>query len=159
MVFHWSLRDSKFPQVSRTLVSILAVHNNPVVWMVTTRPPASESSRPFNNPLVTVAKALITFGIINIFRFHCFFFCFFFFHFLSKFEVLVLLFTFFQFYSVVSSYSKFQNFILFLLLLIAIRSGLLSEIRWSVSMSKYLRSLCVCYFLGQVLGCAYNICP
>ena len=34
MVFHWSLSDSKFPQVSRTLLSILSVFNNTVVWMV-----------------------------------------------------------------------------------------------------------------------------
>ena len=32
MVFHWRLSDSKSPQVSRTLLSILAVFNNAVVW-------------------------------------------------------------------------------------------------------------------------------
>ena len=32
MVFHWSLSDSKSPQVSRTLLNILAVLNNAVVW-------------------------------------------------------------------------------------------------------------------------------
>ena len=42
------------PQVSRTLLSILTVLNNAVVWMVSTRPPNSKSSGPFNNPLVTV---------------------------------------------------------------------------------------------------------
>ena len=31
MVFRWRLSDSKSPQVSRTLLSILAVFNNPVV--------------------------------------------------------------------------------------------------------------------------------
>ena len=41
MVFHWSLSDSKSPQVSRTLLSILAVLNNAVVWIVSTRPPTS----------------------------------------------------------------------------------------------------------------------
>ena len=40
MVFHSSLGD-KTPQVSRTLLSILAVINNAVVWMVSTRPPTS----------------------------------------------------------------------------------------------------------------------
>ena len=54
MVFHWSLSDSKSPQVSRTLLSILAVLNNAVVWMVSTRPPTSKSSSPFHNPLVNV---------------------------------------------------------------------------------------------------------
>ena len=34
MVFHWRLGDSKSPQVSRTLLSILAVFNNAVVWRV-----------------------------------------------------------------------------------------------------------------------------
>ena len=51
MVFHWRLSDSKSPKVSRTPLSILAVFNNAVVWMVYTRPPTSKSSRPFNNPL------------------------------------------------------------------------------------------------------------
>ena len=40
-------------------------------------------------------------------------------------------------------------------LLIIIRSGRLAEIRWSVSMSKSLRSLS--YFPGQILGCAYTV--
>ena len=73
MVFHWRLSDSKSPQVSRTLLSILAVFNNAVVWMVSTRSPTSKSSRPFNNPLVTVPKAPITIGIIVTFMFHSFF--------------------------------------------------------------------------------------
>ena len=73
MVFHWELSDSKSPQFSRTLLSILAVFNNAVVWMVSTRSPTSKSSRPLNNPLVTVAKAPITIGIIVTFMLHSFF--------------------------------------------------------------------------------------
>ena len=73
MVFRWRLSDSKSPQVSETLLSILAVFNNAVVWMVSTRPPTSKSSRPFNNPLVTVPNAPITIGIIVTFMFHIFF--------------------------------------------------------------------------------------
>ena len=73
MVFHWSLSDSKSPQVSRTLLSILAVLNNAVVWMVTTRPPTSKFSSPFCNPLVTAPKAPITIGIIVTCMFHSFF--------------------------------------------------------------------------------------
>ena len=61
MVFLWSLSDSKYPQVSRTLLSILAVLNNAAVWMVSTRP-TSKSSSPFNNSLITVPKAPITIG-------------------------------------------------------------------------------------------------
>ena len=73
MVFHWSLSDSKSPQVSRTPLSILTVLNNAVVWMVSTLPPTSKSSSPFNNPIVTVPKAPITIGIIVTFMFHSFF--------------------------------------------------------------------------------------
>ena len=73
MVFHWSLSDSKSPQDSRTLLSILAVLNNAVVWMVSTRPPTSKSSSPFSNPLVTVPKAPITIGIIVTCMFQSFF--------------------------------------------------------------------------------------
>ena len=61
------------PQVSRTLLSILAVLNNAVVWMVSTRPPTSKSSSPFSNPLVTVLNALITIGILVTCMFHSFF--------------------------------------------------------------------------------------
>ena len=73
MVFHWSLGESKSPQVSRTLLSILAVFNNAVVCMVSTHPPTSKSSRPFNNPLVTKPKETITIGTIVTLMFHSFF--------------------------------------------------------------------------------------
>ena len=71
MVFHWSLSDSKSPQVSMTLLSILAVLNNAVVWMVSTRPLTFKSSRPLSNPLVTIPNAPITIGII-VTMFHIF---------------------------------------------------------------------------------------
>ena len=71
--FHWSLSDSKSPQVSRTCLRILAVLSNAVVWMVSTRSPSSKSSRPFNNPLVIVTTAPITIGTIVAFMFHSFF--------------------------------------------------------------------------------------
>ena len=67
------LSDSKSPQVSRTLLSILAVLNNAVVWMVCTRPPTSKSSSLFSNPLVAVPNAPITIGIIVTCMFHSFF--------------------------------------------------------------------------------------
>ena len=73
MVFHWSLSDCKCPQGSRTILSILAVYNNVVVWMVSTRPSTSKSARPFSNPLVTVPNAPITIGIIFTCMFHSFF--------------------------------------------------------------------------------------
>ena len=64
--FEWQL-------VSRTLLSILTVLNNVVVWMLSTRPLIFKSSSPFNNPLVTVPKASITIGIIITFIFDSFF--------------------------------------------------------------------------------------
>ena len=73
MVFHWSLSDSKSPQVSRTRLWILAVLSNAVVWIVSTCPPTSKSSQPFNNPLVIVPNAPITIGTIVTFMFHSFF--------------------------------------------------------------------------------------
>ena len=102
--FHWSLSDSNSPQVSRTRLSILAVLCNAVVWIVSTRPLTSKSSRPFNNSFVTVPNAPITIGSIVTSMFHSFF------HFSCKVEVLILLFTFFQIYSVVCRDSKVNNF-------------------------------------------------
>ena len=74
VVFHWSLSDSKSPQVSRTLLSILANLNSVLVWMVTTRPLISKSSRPFNNPSMTLLRAPITIGINVTFIFNSFFY-------------------------------------------------------------------------------------
>ena len=104
MVFHWSLSDSKSPQVSRTRLSILVVLSNAVVWIVSTRPPISKSSRPFNNPLVTVSNAPITIGTIVTFMFYSFF------YFFSKVEVFILFFTLLQIYYVVRRDSKVDNF-------------------------------------------------
>ena len=51
MVFHWSLSDSKSPQVPRTF---LADFNNAVVWMVSIRRLISKSLSLCINPFVTV---------------------------------------------------------------------------------------------------------
>ena len=74
MVFYWCLSDSMSPQVSWTLLSILADLNNVVVWMVSSRPLFSKSSSPFKNPSITVSRAPITIGIIVILMFHSLFF-------------------------------------------------------------------------------------
>ena len=73
MVFHWSLSESMSPQVSRALLAILAVLSNADICIVSTRPPTSKSSRPFNDPFVIVPKAPITIGTIVTFMFHSFF--------------------------------------------------------------------------------------
>ena len=73
MVSPWSLSDNKSPQISRTLLNILADLNNAVVWMVSTHPVISKPSSPCTNPLVTVPRAPITTDIIITFMFHRFF--------------------------------------------------------------------------------------
>ena len=47
--FSLELSDSKSPQISRTRLRILAVLSNADVWIVSTRPPTSKSSGPFNS--------------------------------------------------------------------------------------------------------------
>ena len=127
MIFHWFLTDSKPPQVSRTLLSILAVLNNVVVWMVSTRPPTSTSSSPFSNPLVTVPNAPITIGTIDTFMFHSFFF-----NSLARSRYLSFFSHSFSFnlWSAGAANSTILQILSFLLIII--RSGLLAEIRWSV---------------------------
>ena len=73
MVSHWSLSDSKSPQFSRTLLSILPELNKVVVGMVTTHPLISKSSSPCTNPVVTVLSAAIIIGITVTFMFYSFF--------------------------------------------------------------------------------------
>ena len=90
MVFHRSLSDNKSPQVTRTLLSILADLNNAVVWMVSTCPLISTSSGPYTNHSVTVPRAPITIGRIVTFTFHIFF------QSPGKVKILIPLFTFFN---------------------------------------------------------------
>ena len=151
MFFHWSLSDRKSPQVSRILLSILAVLNDVVVWMVSTRPSTSKSSRPFSNPLVTIPKTPITIGIIVTFTFHSFF------NYLARSRYLSFFSHSFSFYSVVSRDRKVYNFASSLFLLIIIRSDLLAEIRWSVCMSKSHRSLCVLFSRTGAELCIYHL--
>ena len=67
MIYNWSLSDNKSPQLSRTLLSILADLNNAGIWII------SMPSCPFIKPLVTVLRAPTTFCITVTFIFHCFF--------------------------------------------------------------------------------------
>ena len=139
MVFHWSLSDHKSPQVSRTRLRILAILRNAIIWIVSTRPSTSKSSRPFNNPLVIVPKALITIGKIVTFMFH------------SSFNSLVksrhLSFFSHSFRFILWSAETAKSTILQILffLLIIITSAFLAGIRWSVCILKSHRSLCVSF--------------
>ena len=61
MVFHMSLSDSKSPQVSRTLISIVAYLNSAAISTLFL---ISYLSNSFTNSLETVPSTLITIGII-----------------------------------------------------------------------------------------------
>ena len=143
MVFHWSLSDSKSPQVPMTLLNILAVLKKAVLWMISIHSPSSKSSSHFNNPLVTVPKAPITIGIIVTFMFHSFSIpsqgrgTYPSLHFLS------VLFC----GQPVHQNRQFFKYSFFFLL-ITIRSGLLAEIWWPV-ISLNLIGVCICHSPGR----------
>ena len=152
MIFHWSLSESKSPQVSRTLLSILAVLNNAVVWMVSTRPPTSKSSSPFSNPLVTVPNAPITIGIIVTCMFHSFFSSLARSRYLSFFSHSFC----FILWSAGTAKSTILQ-VLFFFFLIIIKSGLLVGIRWSVCILKSHRSLCESFSRTGAGLCIYYL--
>ena len=145
MVFHWSLSDWKSPQVSRTRLSIMTVLSNTVVWIVSICPPISKSSRPFNNPLVTVPNAPITIGTIVTFMFHSFFIS------LSFFSL--------SFRFILWSAGTAKSIVLQILvfLLIIIRPGLLAGIKWPVCMLKSHRSLCESFYWTGARLCIYHL--
>ena len=146
MVFHWSLSDSKSPQVSRILLSILAVLNNAAVWMVSTRPPTSKPS----STLVTVPNAPITIGIIVTCMFHSFF------NSLARSRYLSFFSHSFSFILWSARTSKTTILQVLFFLLIIIKSGLLVDIRGSVCMSKSHWSLCVSFSRTGAGLCIYH---
>ena len=123
--------------------------------MVSTRPPPSKSSRPFNNRLVTVPKAPITIAIFVTFVFYSFF------NSLARSTYLPHFSHSFSFilWSAGTAKSTILRlfFFFFFFLLIIIRSGLLAEIRWSVCMSKFQRSLCVSFSWTGAGLCIYHL--
>ena len=91
-------------------------------------------------------------GVIVTFMFHSFFF-----NSLARLRYFIFFSLSFRFI-VVSQDSKVHNFANSLIfLLITIRSGLLDEIRWSVCMSKYHRSLCVSFSRTDTGLCIYHL--
>ena len=73
MVFHWSLSGHKSPQVSRTLLSILADLNNAVALIVFTRPLIFKSSSSRINSLLTLSRELVIICITVTFILHSLF--------------------------------------------------------------------------------------
>ena len=151
MIFHWSLSDSKSPQVSKTLLSFLTVLNNAVIWMVSTRPPTSKSSSSFSNPLVTVPKAPITIGNIVTCMFHSFF------NSLARSRFLSFFSHSFSF--ILWSAGRAKSTILQILFCCWL---LLGQIFWLTfgdqCVCESLIGVYMCYFLGQMLGGGYTIC-
>ena len=130
MLFHWSLSDSRSPQVTRILISILAdIIDSP------TCPLISNSSSLCTNPLVTVLSALIAIGITVTFMFHSF---------LSSLAMCRYLSLFSFSFSLSSVYlvnriSKVHysaGSLFFFFLLTITRCGHLAEIRWSIYISN-----------------------
>ena len=162
MFSQWSLSDSKSPQVSRTLLSILADLNNVVVWMVFTRPVISKSSNPCTNPLVTGPRAPITIGLTVTFMFHNFFNSWarsrylFFFSFSFNFTL----------WSAVTAKSTIQHVLGFFLFLFLFFRGFLLLLQglivwprlWDPFVFQSPIGVCVCHSPGPILGCANTIC-
>ena len=155
MISHWSLSDSKSPQVSRTPLSILANLNNSIFWMISTRLFISKPSR----PSVTVLRALITIGIIVTIMFSSFF------NPLSRSKYL-------SFFSLSLNFSLssagtakstilyvvliFISFI-YLFIFVIIISGRLAKIRWSVCISISQESFCVLLSKTDAGLCIYYL--
>ena len=146
MVFHRTLSDSKSPQVFRTLLSILAVLKNTVVWMVSYRCTHSQLLQSFGDCTKRT----------DYHWYHRHFHIPQFFLFSSKVKVLNSLFACFQFYSGLPGWPS-PLFDRFSFLLNITTSGWLAEIRWSICSSKTQRILCI-RFHGQFPGFAYTIC-
>ena len=63
VVFHWSLNDSKSPQLSIILLGILANLKNAVVWIVLILPLIFNSSNPLSNHFGTIPSTSAIIGI------------------------------------------------------------------------------------------------
>ena len=131
--FHWSLSDSKYLHVSRTLLSIQTNFKYAVVWIVSTRPLVFKFSSPCTNPLVTVPRASITIGIVVYFMFQSFF------SFLARSSYLSLFSPFFNFtlWNDKVHYSAGSLFFSFFFLVTISRSVRLAKSRRSVCISKF----------------------
>ena len=149
MVFQWSSSDSKSPQAYRILVSILADLSNVVVWIVSTRPPISNSSSPLTTPLKIVPSTPIITGITVTFMFHCFFSSLARSRYLSLFSFSLIL----TLWSAGTAKSTIRQ-VLFLWIIIS-TYGLLARIRLSVCITKSKRILCLSF--TRIGLCIYHL--
>ena len=151
MIFHWSLTDSKSPQVSRTLLSIQAALSNAEVWMVSTCPLISEASSPITNPFGIIPSAPTTIGITVTFMFHSFFSS------LERSRYVFLSTHSFNFTLWSAGVAKSTIRPLLLFLLTITRSGHLAEIRCSFCTSKSLRSLSISFSMTDICLRIYHL--
>ena len=147
MVSYWSLSDSKSPQVSRTLLSIMVDLNIAVVSMVSTRPLISKSSSPCTNPLGTVRRPPNTTGVT--FMFHNLF------NSLARSRCLAFFPLSFDFTLWSAGTAKFTiqqvlQLSFFFFLLIITKSSRLAAIRWSVSPGQILFCVYTIYLYGEI---------
>ena len=156
-----SLSDNKFPQISRTLLSILSDLNNVIVWMVFTRPLISKSSSLFNNPLVIVRRAPITISINVTFFSHNLLG--FFFSFLARSRYLSLFsfsFNFTQHSPQFSKYAFFSfSFLFFFFFFLLIIKKVFKSGRdfFYLYVSQNPKGVCASHSLGHILDCSYTI--
>ena len=80
-----------------------------------------------------------------------------FFQFSNKVLEVIYLFAFFEFYPVASRNGKVHYSASFLFLLAITRSGRLAEIKWSISLSKSQRNLCVSFSRTDSWLCKYHV--
>ena len=153
MVFHWSLSDSKSPQVFWTIFGTLGDLNNAIVWIVSSCPLIFKSSSPYTDPFTTVPSAPITIGITVTFMFYFFFSSLWRFRYLSLFSLSFS----FTLWSAETAKSTIRQVFLFLLLLSITWPVCRSEIRGSICISKSQRILCVWFSGTDSLLCIYHL--
>ena len=146
MISYYSLGDSKSPQVSRALRSILADLNDAVVWMAFTFLVIFKSYSKSTIPLLTVPKASFTTGINVTFIFLNLFF-----NSLARSKYL----SFFSLFQNGQQSPQFCKVSLFCWLSLGMfvwpRLG-------DTFVSQNPRAACVSHSPGQMLGCAFTIC-
>ena len=126
----WVIR--KFTQVARTLQSILA---DLKVWMDSIIPLISCSPRLFSRSLATIPRILSTIVIISTFMFYTFS------SLLKDTNIYLSSLSFIQLFIRKSKSTSWQDFFCF----VNTKSGLLTRIGWSVSISKSQKTWCISF--------------
>ena len=139
MVFHWSLSNSKAPQVSRTLLSILLDFNSAMVWMVSISFPLSLFSRSLGS------NYTVTFMFYH-------FFCS-----LAKSKYLSVYSLSFSLTQWLTEMAKSTSCQILFTWLINTGSGLLTGIVWTICISKSKRIFWVPYFGTDSGLCIYYL--